>query len=104
MLVKALVRAVEDNADAAKPMSIVTLETTNPIEIIQVRLFKNSIADGTVAAFKQVIGAEMDVPLQPEIYNGKLSWNMPFGQRLKLPARAAAVVTDPARVGTGAKQ
>ena len=89
MLIKALVRAVEDNADAAKPMAIVTLETSNPIEIIQVRLFKNSIADGTVAAFRQVIGAEMDIPLQPEIYNGKLSWNFPFGQRLQVPSRPA---------------
>ncbi|MDB6060355.1 MAG: hypothetical protein JWM78_458 [Verrucomicrobiaceae bacterium] len=90
MLVKALVRSISENSDAQKPQAIVTLEVANPLEIIQVRLFKNSYADGTVSNFKQVIGAEMDIPLQAEIYNGKISWNLPFGEKLQLPARPAA--------------
>lgn len=100
MLVKALVRSITENADAQKPMAIVTLEVSNPLEIVQVRLFKNAYADGTVSKFKQVLGAEMDVPLQAEIYNGKLSYNLPFGESLQMPQKIAAVA--PAKAGANA--
>jgi hypothetical protein len=89
MLVKALVRAISENADAQKPMCKVTLETSNPLEIVEVRLFKNAYNDGTVAKFKQAIGAEIEIPLQAEIYNNRISYNLPFGESLQLSARPA---------------
>lgn len=99
MLVRALVRGIRENADAQKPMAIVTLEVTNPLEIVEIRLFKNAYADGTVGKFKQVLGAEMEVPLQAEIYNGKLSYNLPFGESLRMPEP----ISKPVAVGTGSK-
>lgn len=87
MLVKALIRAIRENSDANKPMAVVTLETTHPLEIVEIRLFKNAYNDGTVGKFKQMIGLECDIPLQSEIYNGKLSYNVPFGETIQVPAR-----------------
>lgn len=91
MLVKALVRAVsETGTNTEKPMAIVTLEVSNPLEIVQVRLFKQAYNDGTVARFKQAIDAQVDVPLQPELYNGRLSYAFPFGETLQIPAKGVS--------------
>lgn len=93
MLVKALIREVRESGDAQKPMAVVTLEVTNPLEIVEVRLFKNSYSDGTVHRFKQMLGVECEIPLQAEIYNNRLSFNVPFGQTLSVPAKAMPAAT-----------
>lgn len=91
MLVKALIREVRENANAQKPMAIVTVEVTRPLEIIEMRLFKQSYDDGTVIRFKQLAGVEIDLPLQVEVYNGRLSYGLPFGETVSVPAKVAPV-------------
>ncbi len=86
MLVKGLVRNVQDRGNADKQFCVVDIEFSNPLEIIQVRLFQNSYQDGTVHTLKQCIGVELDLPIEAQIYQNKLQYGMPFGESIKLPA------------------
>lgn len=92
MEVKALIRNVEEKENNGKKMAILTIETEKPLAIAQVRLFSNSVNDGTVNALKKAIGTKQLLPLSAEIYNGQIQFSFPFGESFHIaqPATTAA--------------
>jgi hypothetical protein len=79
MLVNAMVRAVETGKSGEKEFAIISLETSQPLEIIQFRMFDNHIKDGTVAHIKSCIGADISLPLEAGIYQNKIQYQFPYG-------------------------
>lgn len=79
MFIIALIREVKRVNDASKTKAVVTLETEEPLEIHELRLFEESLANGTVAAFENSKGKAAQVPVQVGVYNGKAQLNMPRG-------------------------
>lgn len=86
MNVIALVRDVVRVNDSSKTKAVVTIETESPLEIHDVRLFEQSLADGSVAAFESVKGKVVQVPVQVGAYNGRPQLNMPRGYPFIAPA------------------
>jgi hypothetical protein len=41
-----------------------------------------------------MLGSECEIPLQAEIYNNKISYNLPFGETLQIPQRPAKAVAS----------
>ena len=83
MLVSALVRGVL----VGEKFSKVTLEVTNPLQIIDVRIFPRSDKDkATVQALQASVGKSLPFPLVPEIYNGQVQFQFPFGEEIQFPA------------------
>ena len=83
MNVLALIRNVERVNDGSKTKAIVTLETETPLEIHQLRLFEEPLANGSVAAFEQMEGKGAQVPIEIGTYNGKAQINFPRGAVFK---------------------
>ena len=95
MLVKALVRDVVHGGNAGKVFAQVTLETTNPLEIMSLRLFEASFTDGTVKRFEEAakLGKVIDVPLSSQVYKGNLQFQFPYNQTLVIPQPSLTVKT-----------
>ncbi|MCF6281453.1 MAG: hypothetical protein L3J28_04445 [Candidatus Polarisedimenticolaceae bacterium] len=81
MLVKALVRNVSKrNEQTEKPFAIVTVETQQPLEILEFRLFGQSMQDGTTSSFINAVGSEVDIPLTLDTYKGFTALKFPMGE------------------------
>jgi hypothetical protein len=80
MLVKALVRSIQRrNEHTDKPFAIVTVETDRPLEIVEFRLFGQSMSDGTATSFHNAIGSVVEIPLTLDTYKGQTSLKFPMG-------------------------
>jgi len=85
MLVKALIRSVTRQGSVEKPFAVLAIETEQPLEIIEIRMFKNAIDDGTVARLENVEGRTIDLPLRMEVYQGRLQYQLPYGADIQCP-------------------
>lgn len=81
MLVKALIRDVQHDAEAQ--IGRVTIETTNPLHIMDIRVFtKSDTGKKNLAAFSAQKGKVIDIPLMAEVYKGQLQYQIPFGESI----------------------
>jgi len=79
MQIVALVRDVQVNRNnAEKPFAVITLETEQPLQIVEIRLFKNQIDAGIADKLIPMKGKMVFFPIEPQIYNGRLQFQFPF--------------------------
>tara|TARA_R110000772_G_scaffold165646_2_gene277107 strand:+ start:92450 stop:92731 length:282 start_codon:yes stop_codon:yes gene_type:complete len=72
MLTKCTILTVEKREHKGKTVADVVLLLTDPTEAYTVTLWNNSILDGHHTAYEKLIAQEALVPLQFDIFNGKL--------------------------------
>jgi len=90
MLIKSLVRDVQSFPNAEKPYGILTIETEQPLEVHQVRLFSNSMNDGTYARLSNLKGQVALLPFSIDNYKGKTQFQIPYGAEIPSPASKPA--------------
>lgn len=90
MLVDCLVRSVKRGGTIEKPFATLVIETDQPLEIIEMRLFSNSINDGSVATLEQSVGKAIKLPLSANVYQGRLQFQLPFDAVIDVPSSPKA--------------
>jgi hypothetical protein len=78
MQVLAEVRKVR-HFNGAKLKAEVSLIVSEPDEILRVRLFDVHEKQGLIDQFKKLEGKQVRVPLEIEIYQGRLSFSLSYG-------------------------
>ncbi len=79
MLTKCTVLAVERREHKGKPIADVVLLFTHPTEAFTVTLWNNSIAEGHEKPYEKLIGQVAFVPVQFDVFNGKLQCRLHTG-------------------------
>lgn len=90
MLVDALIRSVELQGSGDKAFAVLTIETEQPLEIMQIRLFNSFIQSGVVKQLQSVVGKAIKLPVKVDVYKGSIQYQMPFDVKLHLPQQAKA--------------
>lgn len=80
MKVESFVRDVVVLVDGKnREYAMLTVETENPLEIHQIRLFGRSIEDGTVKRLQTHTGHKLILPLQVDVFNNKAQLQLAQG-------------------------
>ncbi len=78
MQVLAEVRRVKDYT-GSKLKAEVSLIVSDPDDMIRVRLFEPHEKQGLIEYFKKLEGKSVQIPLEVEIYQGRLSYSLSYG-------------------------
>ena len=92
MKVQALIRSLQRGSFNDKPNATLTLETTDPLEIMEIRMFSNSIDDGTVDRLQKCVGKVIQIPLSVNIYKGNIQYQIPFNTVIDVPKQSSITV------------
>ncbi len=65
--------------NGSKLKAEVSLIVSDPDEIVRVRLFDAHERQGLVEQFKKLEGKAIQIPLEVEIYQGRLSYSLSYG-------------------------
>lgn len=93
MLTKCTVLTVEKREHKGKTVADLVLLLSDPTEAVTVTLWNNSIVEGHEKPYERLISQEALVPLQFDIFNGKLQCRLFTGaqpQALKPPVAKAS--------------
>jgi hypothetical protein len=83
MLIQCLVRDIQH--DPANEIGRVTVETTNPLAIIDFRVFtKNATGKANLASLISLKGKNVLLPLDAGLYKGELQYQIPFGETINV--------------------
>ena len=78
MIVQAEIRQVTKFLDAEKPYVKVGIETTKPLQSMELRLNQQSIDSGLVAVFEKFLNMNVTLPVNVSLYKGTLQYQIPF--------------------------
>ena len=78
LIIQAEIRQVQKFLDAEKPHVKVGIETTSPLQSMELRLNQQAVDSGLVAVFEKFLHKKCTFPVSVSLYKGFLQYQIPF--------------------------